>query len=114
MRPTELSLGIAGMASSQAVCVALLRPRGYAPLAPRCGYPITLGRHFFSAGHAKHGATPSGVFNWQRERSVRGLGFPQPAFRNIQKDISETLLAYANSFRLKLLSMCDIMLPMTD
>lgn len=32
-------------------------------------------------------ATPSGVFDWKRERPVRGLGWSQPAFQNIQKDI---------------------------
>ncbi len=88
--------------------------QGARPLAPLCGYPIALECHFFSAGHAKHGATPSGVFNWQRERTVRGLGFPQPAFRNIQKDIPETLLACANSYHLKLISMGAIMLFTTD
>lgn len=52
---------------------------------------ITPGHYFFPAGHAKHGATPSGVFNWWRERPVRGLGSPQPAFRDVQKDIPKTL-----------------------
>lgn len=32
-------------------------------------------------------ATPSGVFAEVRQRTGRGLGWPQPAFRNIQKDI---------------------------
>jgi len=30
--------------------------------------------NFSPASHAKHEATPSGVFNWQRARPVRGLG----------------------------------------
>ncbi len=82
--------------------------QGAYPLAPRCGYPITRGR-FFSAGHAKHGATPSGVFDWTQSDQSRAWGFSQPAFRNIQKDIPETLLAYDNSSSLNLLSMYDIM-----
>ena len=45
-----------------------------------------------TAGRDK--ATPNGVFDRPRERPVRGLGGAQQAFRNIQKDIPETLLAY--------------------
>ncbi len=39
-------------------------------------------------------ATPKGVFDWQHKRPVWDLGEPQQAFRNIQKDIPETLLVY--------------------
>ncbi len=52
-----------------------------------CPYPIFPARQSGTA-------TPKDVFDWRRKRPVRGLGEPQQAFRNIQKDIPETLLAH--------------------
>ncbi len=46
MRPAELPLGIADIASSQVVCVALLRPRGYAPLRRAAAIPLRWGVTF--------------------------------------------------------------------
>ena len=39
-------------------------------------------------------ATPSGVFDWTQSGQSRAWGDPNQRFRNIQKDIPKTLLAY--------------------
>ncbi|ANU45218.1 hypothetical protein ADH76_29610 [Enterocloster clostridioformis] len=39
-------------------------------------------------------ATPSGVFDWTQSGQSRAWGAPNQRFRNIQKDIPKTLLAY--------------------
>ncbi len=51
--------------------VLLRSVQGVRPLAPRCGYPVTLGRYFFPAGHAKHGATPLGFLS---RGTFQGMG----------------------------------------
>ena len=60
--------------------------KGLCPLRRSAAIPVTW-RYFLPAGHAKHEATPQGVFDWVRKRPVRGLGFPQQAHRDVQKDI---------------------------
>jgi len=42
------------------------------------------------AGHAEHGAAPSGVFDWTAEWSARGLGWQ--TLRDIKKDIPKHCL----------------------
>ena len=61
--------------------------KGLCPLRRSAAIPITPQRYFLPAGHAKHGATPQGVFDWAREQPVWGLGAPQQAHRDVQKDI---------------------------
>ena len=39
-------------------------------------------------------ATPSGVFDWTQSGQSGAWGDPNQRFRNIQKDIPKTLLAY--------------------
>ena len=41
-------------------------------------------------------ATPSGVFDWTQSGQSGAWGNPNQRFRNIQKDIPKTLLAYVS------------------
>ncbi len=41
-------------------------------------------------------ATPSGVFDWTQSGQSGAWGDPNQRFRNIQKDIPKTLLAYVS------------------
>ncbi len=59
---------------------------------------------FLPAGHAKHGATPTGVFDWRGAASP-GLGAaPQQASGEIQKDIAAHCLPTSSPFRRPLTS----------
>ena len=60
----------------------------YRPLAPLCGYSLmTLPGHFFPAGHAKHGATPTGAFDWPRCGQSGTWGSVPTSERRYQNDI---------------------------
>lgn len=63
---------------------------------------ITPGHYFFPASRA----TPSGVFNWWRERPVRGLGVPPTSVSGCPKGYPRDIAARADHSPLKLFSMC--------
>lgn len=70
----------------QAACIVPLRPKGTS-LAPLCGLsPLTLLHRFLPAGHAKHGATPSGVFNRVQSGQSGAWGNP-----NKRMGVSKTI-----------------------
>ena len=84
--PCGTAVRIADASPLQATCADPLRPRGTS-LAPLCGYPPDAVHHFLPAGHAKHGATPSGVFDQTQSGRSGAWGNPNKTHREIQKDI---------------------------
>ena len=85
--PCGTAVRIADASPLQATCADPLRPRGTS-LAPLCGYLlVTPLCHSFPAGHAKHGATPSGVFDQTQSGRSGAWGNPNKTHREIQKDI---------------------------
>ena len=58
-----------------------------APLRCSAAIPLTSLHRFLPAGHAKHGATPSGVFDWTQSGQSGAWGNLNKAHREIQKDI---------------------------
>lgn len=77
-----------------AACVALLRPRGVAPCAALRLFPRYGKVTFSPAGHAKHRATPSGVFTG-RKADGPGLGETPTSVSRCPKGYPDALLAYS-------------------
>ena len=61
--------------------------QGACPLRRSAAIPITLLRHFLPAGHAKHGAAPTGAFDWTQSGQSGAWGNPNKRHRNIENDI---------------------------
>ncbi len=90
VRPAELQLGITDMALSQAACVAPLRPRGTSPCATLrlSRYAGTLLFPCWSCEAWSHAVRRVRL---DAKRPVRGLGFPQPTFREYPKGYSRNI-----------------------
>ena len=68
--------------------LALLRSvQGARPLRRSAAIPMTLLCHFLPAGHAKHGAAPTGAFDWTQSNQAGAWGNPNKLHRNIENDI---------------------------
>jgi hypothetical protein len=63
---------------------------------------MTLLCHFLPAGHAKHGAAPTGAFDWTQSNQAGAWGNPNKLHRNIENDIPmpclHTFGFYATAF----------------
>lgn len=92
--PCGAAARIADGSPLQTACIAPLRPRS-TPLAPLCGLsPLTLLHCFLPAGHAKHGVTPSGVFNRAQSGQSGAWGNPSKLHGNIENDIPMPCLPF--------------------
>ena len=63
--------------------------------------PMTLLRHSLPAGHAKHGAAPTGAFDWTQS-GQSGLGATPTSAWEYRKRYSHALLAYVRVYSLNL------------
>ena len=61
--------------------------QGARPLRRSAAIPMTLLCHFLPAGHAKHGAAPTGAFDWTQSGQSGAWGNPNKLHRNIENDI---------------------------
>ena len=66
---------------------------------PFAAIPITLLRHSLPAGHAKHGAAPTGAFDWTQS-GQSGLGGTPTSAWEYRKRYSHALLAYVRVYSL--------------
>ena len=86
MRPTGLLSG--SLTAHRSRQLASLRSvQGARPLRRSAAVPLTLLHRFLPADHAKHGATPSGVFDWTQSGQSGAWGNPNKLHRNIENDI---------------------------
>ena len=86
VRPAGLLPGSL-MAHRSRQLASLHSVQGAHPLRRSAVIPLTSLHRFLPAGHAKHGATPSGVFDWTQSGQSGAWGNPNKAHREIQKDI---------------------------
>ena len=86
MRPAGLLPGSLTAHRSRQLA-SLHSVQGAHPLHRSAAIPLTSLHRFLPAGHAKHGATPSGVFDWTQSGQSGAWGNPNKAHREIQKDI---------------------------
>ena len=77
---------------------------------PFAAIPITLLRHFLPAGHAKHGAAPTGAFDWTQS-GQSGLGGTPTSAWEYRKRYSHALLAHHSAYSLNLPFACAIIHP---
>ena len=79
----EAAAWIADLSPLQAACAH----KGHVPCAALRLSPVTLLCHFLPAGHAKHGAAPTGAFDWTQSGQSGAWGNPNKLHRNIENDI---------------------------
>lgn len=66
---------------------SLCSVQGARPLRRSAATPMMLLHHFLPAGHAKHGAAPTGAFDWTQSGQSGAWGNPNKLHRNIENDI---------------------------
>ena len=86
MRPAGLLPGSL-MAHRSRQLASLHSVQGAHPLRRSAAIPLTSLHRFLPAGHAKHGATPSGVFGWTQSGQSGAWGYPNKLHGDIENDI---------------------------
>ena len=72
--------------------------QGAHPLRRSAAIPLTSLHRFLPAGHAKHGATPSGVFGWTQSGQSGAWGYPNKLHGDIENDIPMPCLPTLSEF----------------
>lgn len=87
MRPAGLPSG--SLTPHRSRLLASLRSvQGARPLRRSAAIPPDAVHRFLPAGHAKHGATPSGVFDWTLSGQSGAWGSPNKRAAISEKDIA--------------------------